>query len=71
VPSESIRDAGTAAPWVLVVKNDHAMKQAVTLGLRGEGRTEILQGVEAGDLVILPAAASVTPGERVYARMAP
>jgi len=70
VPTESVRDAGTAAPWVLVVKDDHAIKQAVTLGLKGEGRTEILTGVAAGDLVVLPTAAPVTPGERVHTRMA-
>jgi HlyD family secretion protein len=70
VPTEAVRDAGTAEPWLLVVQDNRAIKQPVTLGLKGEGRTEILTGVEPGAVVILPAATPVVPGERVHARTA-
>jgi HlyD family secretion protein len=68
VPTEAVRDAATPEPWVLVVKDGRAVRQPVAVGLKGEGKTEILTGVEAGDRVILPAAAPVTPGDRVHAR---
>ena len=70
VPTEAVRDAGTAEPWLLVVQDHRAIKQPVSLGLKGEGRTEILTGVEPGAVVILPAATPVAPGERVHARTA-
>jgi HlyD family secretion protein len=70
VPTEAVRDAATAEPWVLVVKDDRAVKQPVSIGLKGAGRTEILTGVEPGDAVILPSATPVAPGERVHARTA-
>lgn len=68
VPTEAVRDAATPEPWVLVMQDGRAVKQAVSIGLRGEGKTEILSGVQPGDVVILPSAVPVTPGERVHAR---
>jgi HlyD family secretion protein len=70
VPTEAVRDAASAQPWVLVVKDDRAVKKPVSIGLKGEGKTEILTGVEPGDAVILPAATPVAPGERVHASTA-
>jgi HlyD family secretion protein len=70
VPTEAVRDAATAAPWVLVMKDGRAAKQPVSIGLKGEGKTEILTGVEPGATVILPSAIPVPPGERVHARAA-
>jgi HlyD family secretion protein len=70
VPTEAVRDAATPEPWVLVVRDNRAVKQAVSIGLKGEGKTEILTGVVPGDPVILPSAAPVTPGERVHTRTA-
>ena len=70
VPTEAVRDAATLEPWVLVVKDGRAVKQSVSIGLKGEGKTEIRTGIEPGDRVILPAGAPVTPGERVHARAA-
>jgi hypothetical protein len=39
----------------------------VTLGLRGDGRVEVLEGVTPGDRLIPVALASVMSGERVRA----
>jgi HlyD family secretion protein len=63
LPLSAIRDpAGDA--WVLRVEGGHARRVSVRLGLRGARATEILEGLREGDL-ILPAAATVSAGERV------
>jgi len=62
-PTESIRDAATA-PWALVVRDGRAVRQNVTLGIRGSGSCEIVNGLKEGDLV-LPGSCRVSPGARV------
>ncbi len=66
VPSDAVHDATGAHPWVLAVNGLHAVRRPVTLGVRGEGRIEVLSGVAPGDRLI-PAAAPVLPGQRVRA----
>jgi len=63
-PADAVADAAGAHPWVFVVDGHRATRRAVALGLRGEGRVEILDGAAPGDRVISPPA-GVTPGERV------
>lgn len=65
-PSDAVFDLAGRNPWVLVAGDGHAVKKPVTLGLKGEGRVEILDGVAPGDRLI-PAAAGVSPGQRVRA----
>jgi HlyD family secretion protein len=67
VPTETIREASGARPWVLVIRRSRAVVQPVKLGLRGDVRTEILQGVEAGDELIPATNAAIKPGQRVRA----
>ena len=62
VPSERVRDASTA-PWLLVARNGRAVKQVITLGVRGNGASEIKNGVKEGEQV-LPET-GVSPGDRV------
>jgi len=62
--ADAIFDAATSTPWVLAVDNRRATKKPVTLGLKGEGRVEIVAGAAVGDRLI-PAAAGVLPGQRV------
>ena len=52
IPSGAVFDAAGAAPWVLVVDGSHVVKRPVKLGLRGEGRIEIVAGLAAGDHVV-------------------
>lgn len=59
-----VRDIATARPWAMVVRADRAVRQEVKLGLRGNTRVEILDGLAAGDLVI-PDGSPVRPGARV------
>lgn len=63
LPLAAVHDAGGAA-WVLRVEGGHARRIAVRLGLRGARAAEILDGLAAGDRVLL-ATAGVSAGERV------
>jgi HlyD family secretion protein len=63
LPAEAVRDPD-ADPWVLVVRGGRAVRQPVRLGMRGEGRVQVVSGVEAGEMVVTPSA-GVAPGARV------
>jgi HlyD family secretion protein len=69
--SDAIRDAAGQAPWVIVVRDGRAVRQPVKLGIRGAGRTEILDGLAAGEAVVPPSEAAVREGSRVRADLAP
>jgi HlyD family secretion protein len=70
VPSEAVRDSGSAAPWVLKVVNGKAVRQPVRLGLHGGGVTEVLQGLQSGDQIVPATAAGVHDGSHVRASAA-
>jgi HlyD family secretion protein len=65
VPTDAIRDAASAVPWVFVVDGGRVVRRDVTLGIAGEGQLEIASGVSEGDLVALAAAQALEPGQRV------
>jgi HlyD family secretion protein len=67
VPTETVRDANGAQPWVLAIRGFRAVRQPVKLGLRGDRRIEILDGVEAGDELIPATNGVVKAGQRVRA----
>ncbi len=67
VPSDAIRDAGSNLPWVLVVREGSAQRQVVKLGVRSEGKTEILEGLAPGDLLVPAKNISIREGSRVRA----
>lgn len=67
VPTETVREANGAQPWVLAIRGFRAVRQPVKLGLRGDGRIEVLDGVEAGDKLIPATNALVKAGQRVRA----
>jgi HlyD family secretion protein len=62
-PAEAIRDLQTT-PWVQVVREGRVVRQAVQLGLRGEGHYQILSGLQAGEWLI-PAPQTARIGQRV------
>ena len=64
LPASAVYDVG-AAPYVLAVRGERAVRQSVKLGLRGEGAVEVLDGVAEGELVVLGANAAFKPGRRV------
>ncbi len=53
IPIATLHDASSNDPWVLVVRNNRAMKQAVKLGIRGDNNVEVISGLRAEDAVIL------------------
>ncbi len=71
VASDAVHDADRTAPWVLKVDGRHARRQPVRLGLRGAVATEVLEGLDAGDLLLGPRAAGVRDGQRIRAFAVP
>ncbi len=70
LPTDAIRDAASAAPWVFLVDGGRVVRRDVTLGIAGEGQSEIASGVSEGDLVALAAAGALEPGQRVRVQKA-
>ncbi len=68
VPTDAIRDKATATPWVLVVDAGRVARRDVTVGITGEGQSEIASGVSEGDRVALSDLQAVEPGQRVRVR---
>jgi HlyD family secretion protein len=66
-PSDAVRDAAGKQPWVLAVRDGHAVRVPVKVGLRGDGFTEILEGITPGEALIPSANVLVQPGQRVRA----
>ncbi len=53
LPAEAIRELQTDAPWVMVARDDVAVKVAVRTGLQTQGRVAVIDGLQAGAKVIL------------------
>lgn len=66
LPSEAVRDAERAQPWVLALREGRAQRVPVRLGLRGLGAVEILEGLSEGESVIAQTEKAL-PGDRVRA----
>ena len=67
VPADAVRDVNGPRPWVLVVDGWRTARRPVKLGLKGEGRVEVLEGVAPGDRLISVANGTVLEGQRVRA----
>lgn len=63
LPSETVRDAA-AAPWVLVARDGRAVRQEITLGIRGSGASEVKSGLKEGEMV-LPGSSKLSPGSKI------
>jgi HlyD family secretion protein len=64
VPTGSVRDLGKD-PWVFVIREGHARRQNVKVGLRGGGFVEVLEGLSEGEGVVRPSKTLVREGDRV------
>lgn len=71
IPTGALHDASSAAPWVLVVRNNRTVKQTVTLGLRGDENVEVLSGLAAGEAVIPASLALIKADQRVRVTLPP
>lgn len=69
VPADVLREVRGDRARVLAVRDGRVAPVDVRLGLRGLGRTEVLEGLAAGEPV-LPGNATVAPDARVRARLA-
>lgn len=68
VPADVLREVRGERARVLAVREGRVTPVDVRLGLRGLGRTEVLEGLTSGDTV-LPGNATVAPGTRVRVRI--
>jgi HlyD family secretion protein len=58
---------GAESGWaVFRIDNGRARLQPVEIGLQGEGRVEILSGLQAQDRVVLHPSRDLTDGSRVH-----
>lgn len=65
IPSDVIRGASTAAPFVQVVESGRVARRDVRLGIRGEGTTEIVSGIDETTEVIVPDGRQLAVGAHV------
>jgi HlyD family secretion protein len=70
ISSDAVRGAATPAPWVLTVERGRVVRRDVRLGIRGDGTTEIISGLDEASQVIVsdgPDGRQLEPGARVRA----
>lgn len=67
LPTAAVRDAMGAEPHVMVITAGRAEDRKVTLGTRGQTKTEILSGLVEKDLIIPVLASTVEAGDKVRA----
>lgn len=70
LPTAAVRDAMGATPHVMVIKAGRAEDRMVTLGTRGQTKTEILSGLVEKDLIIPVSASTVKAGDKVRTEVA-
>lgn len=71
MPTEALRDGTGPQPWAMAVREGHAVKVPLKLGLRGDGRVEVLDGLAPGDALVPPANGLVKAGQRVRVAQRP
>ncbi len=67
VATSALQDTVSDKPWVWVVRSGRTVKQFVKLGLRGDTRVEVLDGIQGGELVVPVSKIGVKEGQRVRA----
>lgn len=60
VPANAVANTG-----LLVIEDSRARMRKVSIGIRGNGFVEVIEGVRAGELVASPATANIRDGSRV------
>ena len=65
--ADAVHNSSTTGPWVMKISDGRATRQPVTLGARGTGKVEILEGLRAGDQVIAAINSKASAGKRVRA----
>ena len=65
VAADAVREAATATPWVLALRDGRAVRVPVRIGIRSDGRFEIIEGLSDGDTLIPSTVIKVRAGDRV------
>lgn len=68
-PTSAIRGLASGKPWVLKVAGGRLRQQALTVGLVGGDKAEILDGLKDGDLVVPATLPTTRDGSRVRPRV--
>ena len=70
IPTASVRELSSDAPWVMVVRGHRTVRQDLKLGLRGDENIEVLSGLAAGEPVLMAELATIKIGQRVRLKSA-
>ena len=65
VPTETVHDLDSHAPWVLKVVQGQAIRTPIELGLRSQGWVEVLKGLAANEQVVANAALPISDQSRI------
>lgn len=65
LPSEAVRSATSAEPWVWAVEHGRAVRRPLQLGIRGEGSVEVASGLGVGAEVVVPDGYTLREGQRL------
>lgn len=68
LPNTALLEAGTDTAAVMVLRGDKVQRRQVRLGRIVDDRVEILDGLQAGEQVVVEGAAFVSDGDRVTTR---
>jgi HlyD family secretion protein len=67
LPETAVHEVAGARPWVLAVRDGRLERRDVRLGLRGEDRVEVVEGVVVGEDVVSGDGLRLKAGQRVRA----
>lgn len=70
VPATALRRSETGSSEVVVVASGHARVRPVTVGLREQGRVEVVSGLSDGDVVVVEDPLALAEGAEVLAETA-
>lgn len=65
VPAGAVHDNDPHAPWVLLLDGWRVRRQDVQLGLRSQGWSEVLSGLQPGDWLVPVSNGQIQPGQRI------
>lgn len=65
VPVNAVHDLLTKKPWVLKVDGNHAVRQDITLGVKGVSEVEITSGLKIGEMLIPLNNVGIISGEKI------
>jgi len=67
IPVSAVHSA-KQQPWVLLVRDQHAVKTPVLLGLHGPVAVEVISGLQVGDLLVPGVNTDIVDGSRLRLR---